>query len=357
MDRWTQYLFEGHSEMELRAWARRLKLFRFFRAYGGHANDGDSLDMAFAYKGEGQLESFFAKLGIELVKFDVQPPQAEIGVSYKGSMLARFPSLIRGTTWLKQPGHCEIAGVKVFIWCDAEKIKISLGDPYEVTEKNVSDAEKVEAVLALIPFDRVDPPHDTRNYISPKHYPDYFEESIHFAGLTLRPYSDLDAEEFTSAVLESVESVGRWMSWCSADYSIDRALEWFADCRNKQAAGSAYEYGIFCQATGKFLGGAGLNEIRPQHKFCNLGYWIRQSEQRKGIASRCVKALSTQAFRELGLHRVEIVVAVGNVASEGVAIKSGALRESIARNRLYIHGKPVSAHIFSLVPSRLAAPD
>ena len=301
MDRWTQYLFEGHSEMELRAWARRLKLFRFFRAYGGHANDGDSLDMAFAYKGEGQLESFFAKLGIELVKFDVQPPQAEIGVSYKGSML--------------------------------------------------------EAVLALIPFDRVDPPHDTRNYISPKHYPDYFEESIHFAGLTLRPYSDLDAEEFTSAVLESVESVGRWMSWCSADYSIDRALEWFADCRNKQAAGSAYEYGIFCQATGKFLGGAGLNEIRPQHKFCNLGYWIRQPEQRKGIASRCVKALSTQAFRELGLHRVEIVVAVGNVASEGVAIKSGALRESIARNRLYIHGKPVSAHIFSLVPSRLAAPD
>jgi ribosomal-protein-serine acetyltransferase len=174
--------------------------------------------------------------------------------------------------------------------------------------------------------------------------------SINFSGLTLRPYSDLDAEEFTTAVLESVESVGHWMPWCSTDYSVHHALEWFADCRNKQAAGAAYEYGIFCQATGKFLGGAGLNEIRQQHKFCNLGYWVRQSKQRNGIASRCVQALLTHAFHELGLHRVEIVVAVGNIASEGVAIKAGALHECIARNRLYIHGKPVSANIFSLVP-------
>jgi RimJ/RimL family protein N-acetyltransferase len=173
--------------------------------------------------------------------------------------------------------------------------------------------------------------------------------NIDFAGLTLRPFADSDAGEFACAASESVDTVGRWMPWCSSDYSAPQALEWFADCRAKQAAGVAFEYGIFCQATGRLLGGAGLNEIRQDHKFCNLGYWVRQSNQREGIALRCVQALSARAFDVLELHRVEIVVAVGNIASEGVAVKAGAVREGVARNRLYLFGKPMSAHVFSLV--------
>ena len=57
------------------------------------------------------------------------------------------------------------------------------------------------------------------------------------------------------------------------------------------------------------------------------------------------------AFGSLALHRVEIVVAVGNDASEGVARKSGALFECIARNRLLIRGVSVPASVFSLVPA------
>lgn len=171
-----------------------------------------------------------------------------------------------------------------------------------------------------------------------------------FAGLVLRPFSESDAEEFTAAARESVATVGRWMPWCASNYSIHRALEWFTACRLGRDAGTAFEYGIFCQESGAFLGGAGLNDIRQQHRFCNLGYWVRQSRQRQGIASRCVPALAAHAFRRLGLQRVEIVVAVGNLASEGVAVKCGAWREGVARNRLYINDAPVSAHVFSLVP-------
>jgi ribosomal-protein-serine acetyltransferase len=174
--------------------------------------------------------------------------------------------------------------------------------------------------------------------------------TITFRGLILRSFCDSDAEAFTSAVLESVESVGRWISWCSSDYTVQQALDWFAACRTALDAGTAFEYGMFCQDSGKFLGGVGLNEIRRQHKVCNLGYWVRQSMHRQGIASRCVQALSAHALHELGLNRVEIVVAIGNTASEGVAVKSGALRESLARNRLHIRDKSVSAHVFSLVP-------
>lgn len=177
------------------------------------------------------------------------------------------------------------------------------------------------------------------------HQPDILHD-----GLVLRRFVTADAEQFTAAALESVVSVGAWMPWCTADYSNAHALSWFEHCASQLAAGMAFEYGIFCQQSGKLLGGAGLNDIRQQHKFCNLGYWVRQSAQRQGVASRAVQALAVRAFRELGLQRVEIVVAVGNTASEAVAVKSGALREGIARNRLQIGERSLAAHMFSLVP-------
>jgi hypothetical protein len=43
-------------------------------------------------------------------------------------------------------------------------------------------------------------------------------------------------------------------------------------------------------------------------------------------------------------------VANGNLRSESVAKKSGAVFECVARNRLHIHGVSVPASVFSLVP-------
>ena len=47
MDLWREYLLRTHPEATLKGWAKRLLLFRFCRAYGGHAIDGDSLDVAY----------------------------------------------------------------------------------------------------------------------------------------------------------------------------------------------------------------------------------------------------------------------------------------------------------------------
>lgn len=149
-------------------------MFRFFRAYGGHANDGDSLDVAYRYNTVEELERFLRNLGVPLVKFIRPPPQPEPGVAYSGDEFAKFPSLIMGTRWVQQPGHCVIADQKVFVWCDAGLVKMSVGQSYQITEQDVSAAELVEKRLHGCELERVDPPCDTKHYISPKYYPEYF---------------------------------------------------------------------------------------------------------------------------------------------------------------------------------------
>jgi len=166
----------------------------------------------------------------------------------------------------------------------------------------------------------------------------------------LRPFTATDAPAFAAAVRESCPGVHRWMPWAHAGYTEDDALLWFSLCDAGRLDGTSFEFGIFDAASGTFVGGCGLNQFNVSHGFCNLGYWVRESWQRRGAALAGVLALKRMAFEDLGQGRIEIVVAVGNEASLGVAAKAGALREGLARNRVKMNDEFVDAYVWSLVP-------
>ena len=71
--------------------------------------------------------------------------------------------------------------------------------------------------------------------------------------------------------------------------------------------------------------------INQQHNFGNIGYWVRESCQRRGIATRAVRAIADYGFNKLKLTRLEIVAAVDSRASRDVAERAGAIFECIAR--------------------------
>lgn len=162
----------------------------------------------------------------------------------------------------------------------------------------------------------------------------------------LRPCLPSDAQEMAVAVRESMATVGRWMSWAKADFSEYDAVCWFESCAQARASGEAHEFGIF-DGAGRYLGGCGLNQFNRVNRFCNLGYWVRESRQREGAAVAASIALKDLAFSSLDQVRVEIVVAEANAASCGVAQRAGARLECLAPNRLQLHGRSVAAHVFA----------
>lgn len=169
--------------------------------------------------------------------------------------------------------------------------------------------------------------------------------------LVIRPFEPADADEFVRAAHESIETVGQWMSWCSPSFTRESALAWFASCEQDYAAERAFDMGIFCATTDQLLGGAGINQLSPHHRYGNIGYWVRQSRQGCGIARQAVALLRDFGFERLGLFRLEIVMGVGNSASEAVAIAAGATFECRARNRIFLHDQPLDANIYAIVPT------
>lgn len=115
--------------------------------------------------------------------------------------------------------------------------------------------------------------------------------------ITLRRYEPDDAEFLYAAARESTAEVFPFLEWCHADYQIEESHNWIALVYQKWLKGE----------------------------------WF--------------------AFDHLALQRLEIVIAENNFASIRVAEKCGAILEGTLRNRLFLHGTPTDALLYSLIPS------
>ena len=164
---------------------------------------------------------------------------------------------------------------------------------------------------------------------------------------TIRLYQPGDAEHLHAAARESVAEVFPWLGWCHPQYSIDEAREWVSAQEALAKQGSEYAFGIWSE--GRYLGGCGINQISKANRFANLGYWVRSSAMGRGVAPAAARLVAEHAFRETDLIRLEIVCAVGNLRSQRVAEKVGAVREGVLRNRLLLPSGPSDAVMFSLV--------
>jgi ribosomal-protein-alanine N-acetyltransferase len=82
-----------------------------------------------------------------------------------------------------------------------------------------------------------------------------------------------------------------------------------------------------------------LNIVRRTFQSAQLGYWVDQSSNGRGVASAAVRATLELAFGELGLHRVEAATLLHNERSQRVLRKNGFSRIGLAGKYLRIAGR------------------
>jgi ribosomal-protein-serine acetyltransferase len=167
--------------------------------------------------------------------------------------------------------------------------------------------------------------------------------------LLLRSFQPSDSTGLYCAVKESLKELKPWMSWATDSYTELIAREYITIARARWEEHTFYAFAI--TRADEILGGCTLSSIHPIYHFCNLGYWVRTSCHGQGIAGRAAKLAARFAFENLGLIRVEIVIAVENQASLRVAEKIDAHDEGILLNRMVIGKSIYDAHMYSLLPS------
>jgi ribosomal-protein-serine acetyltransferase len=167
--------------------------------------------------------------------------------------------------------------------------------------------------------------------------------------LVVRAFRPEDTEPLYVAICESMDDVAPYETWCHPGYALSEAEEyvgWWIRARQK---GAAFYYIVEDAATGLLLGVCGLSDYSKEHRHAMLGYWIRSSRTRRGVATEAAALVCHAGFADLDLIRISVMVPVSNPASLRVAEKLGAMREGVLRNELVLPAGPTDVVVFGLL--------
>lgn len=111
-----------------------------------------------------------------------------------------------------------------------------------------------------------------------------------------------------------------------------------------------YEYVFIIRENGKTIGLIGFVRTERHNRKSELGYWLSENYQGKGIMTRSVKALCKFGFGELQLKRIQIKCAVGNLSSSNIPKRLSFMFEGIERQgELQADGTFKDLEIYSLL--------
>lgn len=178
--------------------------------------------------------------------------------------------------------------------------------------------------------------------------PDPLRCELESERLIVRAYTMDDARAMYDAVAESREGhLLPWMPWCKENHrTLESSMKYVCDqmlALQNPATFNNVGTGIFCKQTGRFIGGAGVHDVRRDTASCETGYWVRKSEIGHGYAREaCARtiswALESQNKGGLGLSRVRIYCSAANTRSRRLVEQLGIRAEVHQREDYFVEG-------------------
>jgi RimJ/RimL family protein N-acetyltransferase len=152
--------------------------------------------------------------------------------------------------------------------------------------------------------------------------------------LVIRCYAPSDAPLLKDAIDSSLEHLRPWMPWAADEpQTLEEKTDLLKLFRSEFDTGENFIYGIFSADETEQVGATGLHpRIGPGG--LEIGYFVRASAIRHGIATDSSAALTRVGFEVCNADRIEIRIDPRNQASFGIPRKLGFLEEATLRRRL-----------------------
>jgi len=153
--------------------------------------------------------------------------------------------------------------------------------------------------------------------------------------LVVRCYEPSDAAAVKEAVDASLDHLRPWMPWAHEEpQTVEQKVELLRTFRGQFDLGQNFVYGLFSADESQLVGGSGFHLRVGDHAF-EIGYWIRASEDGKGLATESTAALTRVGFEVCEVDRIEIHVEPANERSARIPQKLRYVEEARLQRRLY----------------------
>ncbi|WP_339132677.1 MAG: GNAT family protein [Candidatus Electrothrix sp. GW3-4] len=136
--------------------------------------------------------------------------------------------------------------------------------------------------------------------------------------------------------------LSQWLSWPEKTTQLEDYLHFVTTSLHRYADMKGMVCFILYQ--GELVGSAAFNSIDLFLQKAEIGYWLAEQQQGKGIMTRTCRYLINFAFAQLGLEKIEIRVAEENHQSRAVCQRLGLRKEGIITHAECLHGRFI-AHV------------
>jgi len=167
--------------------------------------------------------------------------------------------------------------------------------------------------------------------------------------IVLTPVLPEDADDIFSVIDRERKYLGRWLPFVEFTTEVSDTRSFVESVMVKGGGPADIVYAIRFQ--GRFAGLIGYKFTDSANRKTEIGYWISERFQGKGIITRSVRAMINQAFNDWNFHRVQINVATGNQKSKRIPKKLNFTFEGIARDAELLSNGFTDIEMYSLLKS------
>ncbi|MBE9468604.1 MAG: GNAT family N-acetyltransferase [Bacteroidetes bacterium] len=139
-----------------------------------------------------------------------------------------------------------------------------------------------------------------------------------------------DANDVFQAIDSQREYLGEWLTFVATTIEMSDTEKFIQSILDLPEENRDLIFVIHYK--GKFVGLIGLKDIDRLNNKTEIGYWLSENYQKKGIITQSVKLLINFAFDELNINRIQIKCAVGNFPSKSIPQKLNFKLEGIERD-------------------------
>lgn len=173
--------------------------------------------------------------------------------------------------------------------------------------------------------------------------------------VVLRPWKLDDAPALMVACRDP--DISHWFGLPSP-YTFGHAMAWIGDAKPAWSDGRDAHLAVDDAATGEVVGAISLRGVDPVESHGRFSYWVSAARRRRGVARRALSILAAWARDDLGLERLEVAAAVGNVGAQRVAEAAGFRCEAVYRSYRQVGDRRTDFLLYALpMPSWKMGPD
>jgi ribosomal-protein-serine acetyltransferase len=165
--------------------------------------------------------------------------------------------------------------------------------------------------------------------------------------ITLKLPSQNDAQEIFALVDLNRAYLRHYLPWVDRNQSLKDTESFIQDCRRSFQEGMGFSLCI--QFNEKIVGMIGFDHFDKDNQKIEIGYWLSEDQQGKGIMLRSCQAMVDYAFKNLNVHRVEIRCVVDNKSSKKIPEKLGFKLEGLFKESTLLQGQFYDTLLYGLV--------